>query len=321
MEAQDPSGAEAPTYGTRERAAGETPATGTVALFEHRYGTLAAASGSVQQTGGASEPCPSGTRPASLPHVDLLTDPAQFLAILGAAIFAGAGNAIAGGGTILSFPVLVWAGLPPVLANTTNTVGLWAGLGGGAWSYRRRITSQGGWTRLWIPTLSGGALGAGLLLALPPDWFGAIAPWLMISCAVLVAADPMMRRRFPEGAPRQTRLLSSAGALFLVSVYGGYFGAGIGILILLTLGRLGMEDLHDANGIKNLLVVGIKGVAMVLFAVTGMVVWVVALVMLVGSSAGGWAAGYLVQKLDQATLRWVVVGVGLSMGVLMLVRG
>ena len=116
-------------------------------------------------------------------------------------------------------------------------------------------------------------------------------------------------------------MLSSAGALFLVSVYGGYFGAGIGILILLTLGRLGMEDLHDANGIKNLLVVGIKGVAMVLFAVTGMVVWVVALVMLVGSSAGGWAAGYLVQKLDQATLRWVVVGVGLSMGVLMLVRG
>ena len=254
--------------------------------------------------------------------MDLLTDPVQFLAVLGSAILAGAGNAVAGGGTILSFPILVWTGLPPVLANTTNTVGLWAGSGGGAWSYRRRISRHGGWTRLWIPALSGGAVGAALLLALPPDWFGAIAPWFVISCAVLLAIDPMIRRRVPGGgASRPARLVSSTGALFLVSVYGGYFGAGIGILILLTLGGLGMDDLHDANGIKNLLVVGIKGVAMVLFAVAGMVVWIAALVMLVGSSAGGWAAGYLVQKLDQTTLRWVVVGVGLSMGVLMLVRG
>ena len=234
--------------------------------------------------------------------------------------WAGAGNAIAGGGTVLSFPILIWVGLPPVPANATNAIGLWSGSVGGAWSYRGRIRRQAGWAGLWIPALLGGAAGAGLLLYLPPHWFGAAAPWLVIGAAGLIAAEPLLRRHLPMPVPGERRMLPSAVVLFLISVYGGYFGAGIGMLILFSLSLLGIDDLHDANGLKNLLVAGIKGVAVVGFVLAGVVAWAVALVMLVGSTAGGWAGGYLVQKVDQGALRWIVVTVGVGLGMVMLVR-
>ena len=245
-------------------------------------------------------------------------DPLHIAVVLAAGLLAGAGNSIAGGGTTLSFPILIWAGLPGQLANATNTLGLLSGSVGGAWSYRERIRGQAGWGLLWIPALVGGGVGAALLLVLPSEWFGVVAPWLVIGSAVLEASDPLIRRHLPQLQPGERRLGTSMAALFAISIYGGYFGAGIGILVLITLRLVGITDLHDANGLKNLLVVGIKGVAAVGFIVSGVIVWPVALLMMVGSTVGGWGAGHLVQRLDQGTLRWVVVGVGILMGVSML---
>jgi uncharacterized protein len=245
-------------------------------------------------------------------------DPFHVLVVLGAGLLAGAANTIAGGGTTVSFPILIWAGLAPQVANATNTLGLISGSVGGAWSYRARIRRQAGWGLLWIPALVGGAVGAALLLALPSSWFEAVAPWLVIGSAVLEASDPLIRRHLPQVAPGERRLGASMWALLLISVYGGYFGAGIGILVLITLRLIGIADLHDANGLKNLLVIGIKGVAATGFILSGVIVWPVALLMMVGASGGGWAAGHLIQRLDQGTLRWIVVGIGVAMGVSML---
>ena len=245
-------------------------------------------------------------------------DPLHILVVLAAGLLAGAGNAIAGGGTTLSFPILVWAGLPPQVANATNTLGLIAGSVGGAWSYRERIKKQAGWALLWIPALIGGAAGAALLLLLSNDTFEQVAPWLVLGSAALEAAEPLIRRHLPQLAPGERRLGLSMAALFAVAVYGGFFGAGMGILVLITLRLIGIMDMHDANGLKNLLVVGIKGVAAVGFIVSGVVVWPVALLMMLGSSAGGWTAGHLVQRLNQGTLRWIVVGIGVAMGLFML---
>lgn len=266
---------------------------------------------------------PDGVAASILPAqvagpVVILADPIHALILLGAGVLAGAGNAIAGGGTTVSFPILVWAGLAPQVANATNTLGLISGSIGGAWSYRERIRKQAGWGRLWIPALLGAAVGAALLLALPSAWFETIAPWLVIGSAVLEACDPLIRRRLPQLRPGERRLGSSFGALFLISIYGGYFGAGIGILVLITLRLAGIVDLHDANGLKNLLVAGIRSVAAAGFIVKGVVAWPAALLMMGGATVGGAAGGWLVQKLDQGTLRWIVVGIGLAMGASML---
>ena len=250
--------------------------------------------------------------------MEYLADPLHLAAVMAAGLLAGAGNTIAGGGTTLSFPILVWVGLPDRIANATNTLGLLAGSAGGAWSYRARIRGQVGWQLLWVPAFLGGATGAALLLWLPPTWFTVIAPWMVIGSAGLVAADPLLRRHLPHPAPGTRRLGASLTVMFLVTVYGGYFGAGIGILVLITLGMLGVADLHDANALKNLLVIGIKGIASLWFVVSGVIVWPVAVIMLIGSTIGGWWAGYLIQKVDQGTLRWTVVAIGASMGVIML---
>ena len=245
-----------------------------------------------------------------------LSDPLHLAAVLAAGLLAGAGNTIAGGGTALSFPILVWVGIPDRIANATNTLGLLAGSVGGAWSYRTRIRRRAGWKLLWVPAFVGGAVGAALLLWLPPTWFTVVAPWMVIGSAGLVAADPLIRRRTPR---RPTgRLRSALVAMFLVAVYGGYFGSGIGILVLITLGMLGVDNLQDANGLKNLLVIGIKGVASLWFIVSGVIVWPVAVAMLVSSTIGGWWVAELIQRVEAGTLRWAVVAVGLSMGALML---
>jgi uncharacterized protein len=248
-----------------------------------------------------------------------LEDLGQLLVVFLAAVVAGAGNAVAGGGTNLSFPILVWAGLPPVQANATNAVGLSAGSVAAAWSYRKRILeTDRRWWWLLVPGAVGGGVGAWLLLALPPEWFGAISPLLVVGAAVLVGVDPFLRRRLAVGVGSARGV--ALAVMLLTSFYGGYFGAGIGILVLGVLGLLGMEDLHQANGFKNMLTVAIKGVAVVVFVVQGEVIWGAAMVLLGGSAIGGWLAGHLVQKVAPLTLRWLVVAMGGGMGLVMVLR-
>jgi len=240
-----------------------------------------------------------------------------------AALAAGAANAVAGGGTVISFPALVWLGLPPVLANTTNAVGLWSGSAAGAWGYRRRLGSlDRRWLWLALPALVGGAAGAWLLANLPASWFGYIAPFMVIGASLLIAIEPFVRSHLRALAAAGGRAGSATAVawVLLASVYGGYFGAGIGLLLLVALAVLGLDDLHVANGLKNLLVVGLKGVAVAYFVAVGILHWPAALIMVVGSTAGGWGSAFLAQKVEGETLRWIVVAVGMAMGLVMVVR-
>jgi hypothetical protein len=247
----------------------------------------------------------------------------QPLVALVAALAAGVANAIAGGGTIISFPVLIWIGLPPVVANATNSVGLWTGSMGGAWSYRDRLrTLERRWVWMALPALLGGGVGAWLLINLPPSWFGSIAPLMVIGASLLVAVEPLIRKRILSlwSVGGSAGRAGAVVGVLLVSVYGGYFGAGIGIMMLVSLALLGLDNLHQANALKNLLVVGIKGVAVAYFVALGVLVWPIALIMIVGSTIGGWAGGFLVREVEPETLRWIIVGVGVGMGIVMVVR-
>jgi uncharacterized membrane protein YfcA len=238
------------------------------------------------------------------------------------ALAAGAANTVAGGGTIIAFPVLVWLGLPPVTASATNTVGLWTGSVGGAWSYKGRLaTLEKRWIWMALPALVGGGLGAWLLINLPPAWFSRVAPFFVLGASVLVAIEPLIRRRimsFWSAGSGAGRFAAVLGVL-VVSAYGGYFGAGIGIMMLVVLALLGLENLHQANALKNLLVVGIKGVACAYFVLNGVLDWPIALLMVVGATIGGWGGGWLIRGLAPETLRWCVVGVGMAMGVVMVI--
>ena len=239
-----------------------------------------------------------------------------------AALAAGTANTIAGGGTIISFPVLVWLGLSPVVANATNTVGLWMGSVGGAWSYRERLrTLERRWIWMALPALLGGGAGAWLLINLPADWFDRVAPFMVIGASALVAVEPFIRRHlasFLSMSGAGARITAVVGVL-VVSAYGGYFGAGIGILLLVSLALLGLDNLHQANALKNLLVVGIKGVAVAYFIVIGALHWPSALIMVAGSTVGGWTGGFLIREVQPETLRWIVVGLGATMGLVMVI--
>jgi len=250
------------------------------------------------------------------------TDPLVLLAAFGAALLAGAGNAIAGGGTTLSFPILIWLGMPPVAANATNSVGLWSGSLGAAWSYKTALArADARWWWLAVPSVVGGALGAWLLITLPPTWFGAMAPWLVITASGLVAVEPFVRRwlRSPGHQNAGSAWIGLAMLVqFVIAVYGGYFGAGIGIMLLTSLGLMGMHDLHEANAWKNVMAAAMKGVAVLYFMVIGILVWPVAIVMAVGSTLGGYATGRFIQRFDQGKLRWMVVAMGVGMGLALL---
>ena len=209
--------------------------------------------------------------------------PLEQLLLLAATTFiAAAVNAVAGGGTILTFPVVA-AILPDgpaglVAANATSTLGLWPGAMAAAWAGRAERDGQPRltrWTRWLLPASVGGAIvGAALLLALPPAWFGRLVPWLILSAAVLFALQPRLAARLaaggqgatPNGEPTRGMFFLAWGLQFLVAVYGGYFGAGIGILMLAVLGCLGVGDIHRLNAVKNLLATAVNGTTAVVFA-------------------------------------------------------
>jgi uncharacterized membrane protein YfcA len=245
---------------------------------------------------------------------------AHLVAATAAAFVAGAINAIAGGGTNVSFPALVWLGLPPVVANATSAVALWPGSLAGAWGYRAPLRrARPAWLWLIAPSIAGGAIGAWLLLTLPSRAFAAVAPWLVLASTALFAARLLLARKAPAGAeaePAHVGRRSMAAALLVqlaIAVYGGYFGAGIGILMLATLGLCGIDDLDVANGLKNLLAAAINGTAVIGFAVAGKVEWRIAAVMALGAIAGGWTGAHVAQRLPPRVARWSIVAIGVLM--------
>jgi uncharacterized membrane protein YfcA len=245
------------------------------------------------------------------------------LVMLATAFAAGVMNAIAGGGTLLTFPVLIWLGLDPKVSNATSTVALWPGLFGGLFGYRKELENSATILfRLGLISFIGGALGAWLLIWTPSRTFARLVPFLILFATVLFMLQGAINRRLRLGSlDENTTALWWAGALafqFFSAMYGGYFGAGNGILMLAVMGLLGIHDLHRANGIKNFLGIAINSVAVLSFSLKHLVVWQDSLLMACGALAGGYFGARVAVRVGQIWVRRGIVVIGLVIFVVML---
>jgi uncharacterized membrane protein YfcA len=240
-----------------------------------------------------------------------------------AAFGAGFVNAIAGGGTLLTFPALLYSGMNAIAANATSTAAVWPGSVTSSWAYRQYLrTSRARVMSLTLPSLLGGVTGAALLLNTTESAFRFIVPYLiLLACGLLVAQEPIARwmTQRTEAHPRR----GSAAlwvAQFAIAVYGGYFGAGIGILMLAAMAIFLPEDLQTANALKNLFAVLINGVALLYFILKGAVVLPVAAMMAVAAIAGGWVGAHTAQRLSPSLLRGAVVIFGVAVSIHLMMK-
>ena len=243
-----------------------------------------------------------------------------------AGAIAGAINSVAGGGTLISFPALIAFGMPPVPANATNTAAVCPGALSSAYAYRHDMPRQRGLlVLLLLPSLLGGLLGA-WILARTPNWlFAQIVPFLVLFATILFATRDRFAHRLGFVVPDGSKTTAAGrlwGFLFqlFVAAYGGYFGAGIGILMLASLGVMGLRDIHTMNAIKTILSFLINGMALIYFAVKGLVIWPIAFLMAAGAVFGGYAGARLAKQVNQRHLRMFIVGVGLFVSVWLFFR-
>jgi uncharacterized membrane protein YfcA len=238
---------------------------------------------------------------------------ALYLGLALAAVGAGAVNAIAGGGTLLTFSALL-AAVPSVVANATSTVALVPASLAGAWGFRKELHTVRRWLPLLtVPSLAGGLVGSLLVAQLPSSYFDALVPWLILTAALLFLFQPLLTRPTVHAAPRAGMVAAVVVFQFLVAVYGGYFGAGIGILMLSSLGMMGLTDIHAMNGLKNFLAFCINGVSVAVFVVSGLVRWELVAVMLPAAVAGSYAGSRLTRRLDRRVVRWIVIAIGFGL--------
>jgi uncharacterized membrane protein YfcA len=243
-------------------------------------------------------------------------------------MIAGIMNAIAGGGTLVTFPALVALGVPQINANATSTVALWPGAIGSMWGYRDELRGARPWALGFaVPSLLGGGVGAWLLLRTSAERFADIVPWLVLGATVLFLVQrPVMRslaNRRLHAAETDAQLTSRRPPVsvlvyqFLVAIYGGYFGAGIGILMLAALGFMGLNNIHRMNGLKNWGGLCLNAVAATMFAFSSLVNWPVALAMASGAVSGGYLGSRTAQRVPQEFVRRTVVVIGFVSGILL----
>lgn len=247
------------------------------------------------------------------------------LMMVAAAFAAGVINAIAGGGTLITFPVLIWLGLDPKVANATSTVALWPGLFGGLFGYRRELENSSAiLLRLGITSVIGGAVGAWLLIWTPSPTFARLVPFLILFATVLFTVQGSLNRRLRlqpiVAAPKASWWLGAIVFQFFSATYGGYFGAGNGILMLAAMGLLGLHDINRANGIKNFLGICINSIAVVSFALMGLVVWPDALIMAGAATLGGYFGARMAVRVNQTTVRRAIIIIGFVISFVMLWR-
>jgi uncharacterized protein len=265
--------------------------------------------------------------------MDAALSPVQLALAALAAVGAGAVNALAGGGTLITFPTLTALGLPAVVANVTNTLAVAPGALGGLTAQRRELAGQGSrLVRLVPAALLGGLVGGWLLLHTGEDTFRRLVPWLILSASALLAVQDPLRRWLvarlagpggevqPAGSSRGAEALAVA-AVFAASIYGGYFGAGLGVIVLAALGLVLHDTLTRLNATKQAVGFAANLSAALLFAVGGPVHWTAAAVMAVGAVAGGALGGHLAGRIPATTLRRAVVTIGVAVGIAYLVRG
>jgi hypothetical protein len=240
--------------------------------------------------------------------------------LLFAAGLAGAAvNAVAGGGTFITFPALLVTGVPAIVANASNAVAIWPGRLLAIAAYRRELARQLE-RSLWvgIVAVAGGVVGAWALLQSSDKGFLRTVPWLLLMASLLQLFDRPLQRYFSVGhvggRPSRRLYVGLAAAIFLISAYGGFFGGGYGVILMPFLALSGVRDMQELNALKNLLVTLVTGVAVAIFAASGTIAWSGTLVMMAGALIGGYAGGALARRLPADLLRVVIIvfGFGLS---------
>ncbi len=236
-----------------------------------------------------------------------------------AGMIGGALNSVAGGGSFVAFPALLFSGVPPIPANATNTVALWTGAVASGGAYRNRLSIP---ARVLVPllaaSLTGGLAGAFLLLRTPAQTFLHVLPWLTLGATLLFAFGRRLAGTSKTFTPHQMSTSELTGATlfqFAVGVYGGYFGGGMGIVMLAMLATLGMSDIHSMNALKTVMGSVINGVAALAFILSRAVYWKQAAVMIAGGIAGGYLGAHYAQKMSQKAVRGFVVLIGATMTV------
>jgi uncharacterized membrane protein YfcA len=250
--------------------------------------------------------------------------PVQVLILAAAAFGAGVMNAMAGGGTILTFPSLIFLGIPAIAANATSTVALLPAAVASLYGYRAEVRQNRGWLKtLFLPSLVGGTIGSVLLLRTPEKVFAVLAPLLILFATTLfIVQGALARRNAPRTVSDPSELPRGRWALasvlqFGVALYGGYFGAGIGILMLALLGFLGLSNIHAANGVKNFFNLCINTIAAGYFIFKGAVVWPAALVIVAGATLGGYGGARFAQRIGKEKARAAVIVIGLAVTVIL----
>ncbi|MBI5383741.1 MAG: sulfite exporter TauE/SafE family protein [Verrucomicrobia bacterium] len=252
----------------------------------------------------------------------------EAIALAAAAAAAGMVNAIAGGGTLITFPALLAAGAPSTVANATSTLALVFGTAGSVYGYREPIRAVKPWLRRFVPvSLLGGLLGGLLLTAIGEAVFAKLVPFLLLFATVLFMAQGAFRRfagfaEHPGAAtgPHVHRVGAAVAFQFLVALYGGYFGAGIGILMLASLGFVGLTDIHQMNGLKTVLGLLINLVAAAWFVWSGLIDWPKMGVMTAGALAGYFFGSHFSQRIPQRRVRQVITGIGLVISAVLFYR-
>jgi hypothetical protein len=229
-------------------------------------------------------------------------------------------NAIAGGGTIITFPLLIAFGMPAIQANATSTVALTVGIFGSVYGYRQNLPAAKPWIKLFgSVSIVGGLFGAWLLTVTSEKFFNDLVPFLILFATVLFLLGNVLSRLAGFDALEMTthsaKRFTAAAAQFAVAVYGGYFGAGIGILMLASFALIGLKSIHEMNAIKTVLGGLINVVAAVYFVWAGLVQWPEAIVMMIGSTIGYYGGAALTQKISQAQVRLLIAGIGLALSV------
>jgi uncharacterized protein len=247
------------------------------------------------------------------------------LLLIAAGCIAGFMNSIAGGGTLVTFPSLVFVGLPSIVANATSTIALLPAAVASAAGYRRKITTVSRWLRLFGPvSLLGGLLGGILLVQTPARVFDWLVPFLILFATILFMAHGSFTSFFGHRAasvhgkgPSRKWIIGAVIFQFAVAVYGGYFGAGIGILMLASLGMLGFEDVHEMNALKVMMGFLINVIAATYFIGSGLVYWPAAGIMVLGTILGGYFGAHFAQRVPQGRVRGMITAIGLIISAVM----
>lgn len=237
----------------------------------------------------------------------------EFVLLIAAAFTAGILNTVAGGGTFLTFPALVFTGVPPVMANATSTVAVFPGYLGGALGFRSELAGfdRRLLLRLAVITLAGGLVGSGLLLVSSNEAFSMVVPFLLLAATLMFLFGDKVR----QWAATEARVVSSEGGLglFAVALYGGYFNGGLGIVLLALFALSGMTDLNRMNALKSGLSFLLSAISVAVFAAAGLVAWPQAVAMMFAATAGGYAGAPLARALPKPVVRGVIATVGFGM--------